>query len=143
MGRMNKEEQARQDGMDYAYRLAKKEGMEALEARITRNRKTIAPAFVNDSMLKDFEHYVKNNCIISFTCIMAMILRDKYGFGRKRMSEFAAYFYDMADSISEKWLTYKDIIETIREETGVDLTSVEVMARSILSETERTLDKKR
>lgn len=70
--------------MDYAYRLLKEQGIEALEKRVDRNRKSFAPAFLGEQKLHDFENYVKQNCIISFTCMMAMVLRDKYGFGKKK-----------------------------------------------------------
>lgn len=137
MARLSKEEQARRDAMDYAYRLVMERGIKALEERTDRNRKTFAPAFLSDAKLHEFEHYVKQNCIISFTCMMAMVLRDKYGFGKKRMAEYAVYFHDMCDSISENWLTYNDIITTIREETGVDLVPFKQSASTILEEQEK------
>lgn len=139
MARLSKEEQARRDGMDYAYRLLKEQGIEALEKRVDRNRKSFAPAFLGEQKLHDFENYVKQNCIISFTCMMAMVLRDKYGFGKKRMAEYSVAFHDLADSIDGGWLTYNDIIETIKEETGVDLVPFKAEGKTILDETERKL----
>ncbi len=139
MGRLTKYEQARRDGMDYAYRIVEEQGIEALEKRVDRNRKTFVPAFLSDAKLREFEERVKRNCIVSFTCMMAMVLRDKYGFGNKRMAEFSVAFHDMADSIAGEWLTYNDIIETIKEETGVDLISFTTEAKTILDETERKL----
>lgn len=136
MARINKVEQARRDAMDYAYRLVKKEGIEALEKRVDRNRKTIAPAFVSEKAIEDFTIEVKANCVITFTCAMAMILRDKYGFGNKRMSEFITYFYDICESIDGSWLTFNDIIETIKEETGVDLSKYKDEAVTILEANE-------
>lgn len=125
--------------MDYAYRLLKEQGIEALEKRVDRNRKSFAPAFMNGSKLHGFEEYVKRNCILSFTCMMAMILRDKYGFGKKRMAEYSAAFHELADSIAGEWLTYNDIIETIKEETGVDLVPFKDEGKTILDEIERKL----
>lgn len=73
MAKLNKLEQARRDAMDYAYRLVKKEGLEALEKRVDRNRKTIAPAFVSDKAMGDFTAEVKANCMITFTCALAVL----------------------------------------------------------------------
>lgn len=68
---------------------------------------------------------------------MAMILRDKYGFGNKRMSEFAAHFYKLCESIDGSWLTFNNIIETIKEETGVDLSKYKDEAVTILETNEK------
>ena len=139
MSRLSKVEQARRDGMDYAYRLMKEQGIEALEKRVDRNRKTFAPAFVNESSLHEFEDYVKHNCIITFMCITAMLMRDKYGFGNKRMAEFSLSFHNLADSIDRDYLTYNDILKTIKDETGVDLIQFKDQGKTILDETEKRL----
>ena len=67
-------------------------------------------------------------------------MRDKYGFGNKRMAEFSLAFHDLADSIDRQYLTYNDIIETIKEETGVDLVPFKDQGNDILDETERRLN---
>lgn len=58
---------------------------------------------------------------------------------KKRMAEYSVAFHDLADSIDGGWLTYNDIIETIKEETGVDLVPFKAEGKTILDETERKL----
>lgn len=142
MARLTKYEEGRRDGMDYAYRLAIKEGLEALGRRVDRNRKSFAPAFLKESDLHEFEYRVKHNCTESTICMMAMVLRDKYGFGKKRMAEFVAYFYDMADSIAGEWLCYDDIVQAVLDETGVDLRPHREAAAEIMDITEKELNQR-
>lgn len=48
-----------------------------------------------------------------------MILRDKYGFGKKRLGDVIEYMQDLYDSLGNNYLTLEDIENTIFEETGV------------------------
>ena len=50
-----------------------------------------------------------------------MILRDEFGFGGKRLVKFYEAFIDLYDSIDKKYLDLKDIIKTIKEETGIEI----------------------
>lgn len=122
MGKINKIEQARRDGMDYAYRIVMQHGIEALGNRVDRNRRSFAPAFLNDNELQKFSSQVKVNCMISFTSIMCMVLHDKFGYGSKvRLPRFLTHFFAMADSLMDRYLTYTDIVQTLKEEGIVDL----------------------
>lgn len=53
--------------------------------------------------------------------VPVMILRDEYGFGQKRILEFCQKFMDLYDSIDENYLNLQDIVNTIKEETGVEI----------------------
>lgn len=50
-----------------------------------------------------------------------MVLRDEFGFGKKRIDKFIAAYIELYNSISEDRLDLKDIIKTINEETGVKI----------------------
>lgn len=50
-----------------------------------------------------------------------MILRDHYGFGRKRLLKFYDDYLDFADSLDRKYLNINDIITTINEEVGINI----------------------
>lgn len=139
MAKLSKYEEGRRDGMDYAYRLVKEKGIEALERRVDRNRKTFAPAFMGDNSLNKFTSETKQACIFTFTCMMSMVMRDKYGFGRKRLSEFVNYFNNLADSIAGEWLYYNDIVYIIKTETGIDLAPYAPDAGIIINQVEQTV----
>ena len=50
-----------------------------------------------------------------------MILRDNFGFGKKRLLEFYNEFLNLYDSVDKDYLDLEDIIKTIKEETGVEI----------------------
>ena len=58
--------------------------------------------------------------IIATTMYVPMIvLRDKYGFGRKRLGDFLEEIIDQMKFIEEGYVTTKDMQRTITEETGI------------------------
>lgn len=52
--------------------------------------------------------------------VTLMVLRDHYGFGKKRLNEFAKHHRDLLDSIEKGYVEYLDMYSTIEEETGFD-----------------------
>ena len=54
-----------------------------------------------------------------------MILRDRFGFGKKRLLDFYDEFLNLYDSVNKKYLDLKDIVNTIEEETGVNVVTRE------------------
>lgn len=50
-----------------------------------------------------------------------MILRDNFGFGKKRLLEFYNEFLELYDSVDKDYLDLEDIVKTIKEETGVEI----------------------
>lgn len=53
--------------------------------------------------------------------VALMVLRDKFGFGAKRLEDFIDEAYEMYDSIENEYLDIEDIIQTIEEETGITI----------------------
>lgn len=48
------------------------------------------------------------------------VLRTKYGFGEKRLKEFAAHYSDLMESYNKGYLDLEDISEALKEESGVN-----------------------
>lgn len=140
MAKINKTDQARKDGMDYAYRILKEKGIESLEKRVDRNRKTFAPAFLSDYHLDEFEKEVKTNCILTIMCSAIMVLHDKFGYGPKRLERFKDELIEMCDSVAKKYLSFNDIVSVIREETGIELADKKELADILLRELEEKLN---
>ena len=58
--------------------------------------------------------------IIATTMYIPMIvLRDKYGFGKKRLGDFLEEIINQMKFIEEEYVTTKDMQRTITEETGI------------------------
>jgi hypothetical protein len=52
-----------------------------------------------------------------------MVLRDKYGFGRKRLKDFSEYVFSLYEGLDRELVTFDDLAEAIERETGVVLTA--------------------
>lgn len=63
-----------------------------------------------------------------------LVLRDHYGFGRKRLTDFMAYLVTTYNDFQEGYFSLNDLIDVICEEGGIDVTKVpeglKVMTRS-------------
>lgn len=50
-----------------------------------------------------------------------MVLRDEFGFGNKRLNQFFDSYLELYDSIDQNYLDIKDILKTLKEETGIEI----------------------
>ena len=53
--------------------------------------------------------------------IPLIVLRDKYGFGPKRMTEYIQAFDNEIGAVNEGYLKIEDIKQMLRDEVGIDL----------------------
>lgn len=50
-----------------------------------------------------------------------IVLHDKYGWGKKRLSNFMDYVLELYDSFEKDYVALDDLWDTIEKETGVKL----------------------
>lgn len=50
-----------------------------------------------------------------------MVLRDEFGFGKKRIEKFVDAYMELYNAIDEGYLNLDDIIKTVNEETSVEI----------------------
>lgn len=117
-----KEERIRQEAIDYAYRIAKTQGIEALEARATRSALTSVPLCMDQAAVDDFVQKVKNNCTFTIISLFFYTMHEVFGFGHKRLSKALDYFTQTSDALYHNYLTYNDITKVLIEEQHIDLT---------------------
>lgn len=53
--------------------------------------------------------------------IPLIVMRDEFGFGKKRLERFIDRAIDQYDSFDKGYITLDDLINTIFEETGVEV----------------------
>lgn len=53
--------------------------------------------------------------------VPVMVLRDEFGFGKKRLDKFIDAYMKLYDAIDEGYLNLDDIIKTVNEETSVEI----------------------
>lgn len=60
--------------------------------------------------------------IVTNTAMSAMfkVLHDEYGFGKQRLERFNRQVISQLELMAEKYVTYQDILEMIKDETGFD-----------------------
>lgn len=122
MARMSKEELARRDGIAYAHRLVKEQGLEALEEDMRRRNITDCPVGIGKADMDKFANNVRENVIDTFLIINAAVLRDEFGFGEQRLARFIERFNLKAAVLSEDYANWDDYIQILREEVGLELT---------------------
>ena len=49
-----------------------------------------------------------------------LVLRDKFGFGKKRLKRFSEEYLEVIDAYNKDYLDFDDVVKMIEEETGID-----------------------
>ncbi len=69
---------------------------------------------------KGYDNAIKDAAKYSIAIPM-MVLRDEFGFGQKRLLDFYNAFIDLYDSVDKNYITINEVIDVIKEETGVEI----------------------
>lgn len=121
MGRMSKEEMARYEGMVYALRIARKDGIEGLEEEIKKRGISGISLNVSHKELEKATTNMRNMMFDTFTCFTVGILHDCYGFGQKRAREFVKHFNEGSQLLMDGTLSWQQVIENTEEALGMKL----------------------
>lgn len=121
MAKINKEEQARREGMAYALRIAKEKGIDALEEDLKMRNAIGLPVGVDRKALNQFTENVKFNTVDTMVILMAVTLHDEFGFGEKRVQRAIDRFMFKANCLDEDYTTWQEQIEILKEELGIEL----------------------
>ena len=121
MSKLDQYMQGRTEGMEFALRLAKDKGIEELEKEVRfRNRTGISLNLTRQELAAGSQN-IKNMTFDTMLAMSLMVLRDEFDFGKKRLERFKDRFTQKATSLADDYCTWLDIIDTIKEETGIDL----------------------
>ena len=112
MARISKEERLRQEGMAQAYRIAQTRGIDGLKKEIEIRKLTGIPVGISPSA-------VEENTIDTVNILTAMTLHDEFGFGASRIERFRKRFDFKTECLMENYVTWLEMINTLKEETGV------------------------
>ena len=119
MSKLSKEELARFSGAEWMVRYVKEHGLEAAEKELEKRGVRHIPLSVKEQDLKNFSEREKRNTIATVLMMSAMVLRDEFGFGRDRMNKFIDRFNKKTSCLVEGYVYWKDMQQTIAEETGI------------------------
>ncbi|MGN0416952.1 hypothetical protein [Anaerostipes faecalis] len=121
MGKVDAQMQARMDGMAYALRIAKKEGIEGLEEELKRRGITGMNLPASHKEIDQELDKIKMQVLDTVLAMSCLVLRDEFNFGAKRLNRFKDRFNFKTECLQDEHLTWADILEVIREETGIEL----------------------
>lgn len=121
MSKLDKYMQGRTEGMEFSLRLAKDKGIEELEKEVRfRNRTGVSLNLTRQELAAGSQN-IKNMTFDTMLAMSLMVLRDEFDFGKKRLERFKDRFTQKATFLADDYCTWLDIIDTIKEETGIDL----------------------
>lgn len=117
----------RMQGMIYAYKMAKENGLKALEQDIKRRNVLKADIVYKDSQLQEFWDSLSRNIYTNMLTSVLWVLYDKYGFRKERLHKFKR-FYDEAvqiaidlDYMGEHYVTLTDYAVELNEKYHMGL----------------------
>lgn len=121
MGKINKEEQWRREGMAYALKVAREKGIEGLEEEIKYRNISLVPIAVSKEKMDECVNNIKMNTIDTMLILSASTLRDEFGFGKERLCRFIERFNNKAECMVDGFCTWSDQMTTLAEECGIEL----------------------
>lgn len=114
-------QQYRTDGMEYALRIVKEKGIEALEKEVKVRTWSGISLRITAEEINEASEKIKHMVLDTMTIMTVLTLHDEFGFGRKRIQQFLDRFTLKAECILEDYATWQDYQSIIRKELGFDL----------------------
>lgn len=114
-------QQYRTDGMEYALRIVKEKGIEALEKEVKVRTWSGISLRITAEEINEASEKIKHMVLDTMTIMTVLTLHDEFGFGRKRIQQFLDRFTLKAECIIEDYATWQDYQGIIRKELGFDL----------------------
>ena len=92
MSKPSKEFEYRMQGMIYALNIAKKDGVDGLEADIRKRGFTRAPLKFSQKDIDEFIEFMSKNLYVTSQTVWFMALNTTFGFGKKRLNRLKESF---------------------------------------------------
>ena len=127
MAKVSKEFEWRMQGMLYAYKIAKEQGIDALEADIRMRNFLKAPLNISKQEIDKFKIYLSENLYHTMLTVTLMVLHDHLGFAKKRLLDFKEKFDAMTqtifdfDQMGQHYVTLEDYAVYLNEKADLGL----------------------
>lgn len=103
-------------------RLISQKGLRYTDVKYEDGIITIDGFEVNQKQLDEAVYKIKLNTIDCILIMSCMVLRDEFDFGQKRLERFCERFNLKTDALCDEEIIWDDLIQTLKEETGLDFT---------------------
>lgn len=121
MSGINKEMQARTEGMELAYKIAKEKGLEELKKELKFRQNSSISLNMTTKELNAASSKIKEMLMDTILLMSVAVLHDQFGFGTKRCKQFADRFNLKANCLADQMISFQDYQQTIKEELGINL----------------------
>lgn len=111
----------RNEGMEYALKIVKSGGIEALENECKFRSVTNLPTQITRKYADKMIEKIKLNTIDTLLIMSLYVLRDEYEFGNKRLLKFKERFMSKTECLIEDYVNWDDIRQALEEEIGISL----------------------
>ena len=88
MGKIDAKMEGRTEGLELALRIVREGGAEALEREMKRRRVTGIKVPVDHREMDKAAQKIKEQILDTVLAMSIMVLRDEFGFGKKRLDQF-------------------------------------------------------
>ncbi len=129
MSRMSKEESARYEGANWCLEMIDRVGLDETREEMRIRGVNHCPLQISKADVTRFEHDIKINLINTIVLMSCMVLRDEFEFTPEQIKDFSVRFNSKTDCLNDELLTWDDMAETMKEETGLDFQLVDVEGR--------------
>lgn len=145
MAKPTKEFLWRMEGMGYALKIVKEQGIEALEKEINMRGFWRTPLKMSKQEHDNFVLYVTQNMYHTMLTVVGMVLHDELGFAKKRLLKFKEKFDKLTmtafdfDYAGQHYVTLEDYAVYLNEKAnlGIDVARVAVCQEVSSEEKER------
>ena len=121
MGKISKEEIARREGMAYALKLAKEQGIDALEKDLKMRNAINLPLRCSQHDLEVFSENVKSNILYHIKVLVMVTLHDEFDFGNQRLQRFFKRFDSKAECLVGDYTNWDEQVQILAEECGITI----------------------
>lgn len=121
MGNIDKYMQGRTEGMEFALRLARDKGIEALEKEVRFRNKTGISLNCTTQELNVASEKIKEMTLDTVLIAAIAVLHDEWGFSTKRCQRFQKKFIEAAELLVQDMATWDDYINEISKQIKLDL----------------------
>lgn len=127
MGKIDSSYQARLDGMAFALKVAEKNGIEGLRKEVKFRNANFVPLEISMEKRRDICELLGVRIIHTFLTMVLATLRDKCGWGEKRLKRFKAAFDEMCiqvdalDPDGEHYARISDYAQMLQDECNIDM----------------------
>lgn len=117
-----KEDQARLDGMAYATKRIKADGMEVWERELAmRGRHNLALPLMSPQEIVIASQRIKEMTLDTILTMAVAVLHDEFGFGKTRCKRFSERYSKKAECLADDLVSWDDYTQMIKDELDLKI----------------------